>query len=90
MPYISQERRKILLVKKLGELGRNIGGPGELNYVITKIMCDFLLAIDAPYSYQELNELIGVLECAKQELYRCLVVPYEEQKIKENGDVYDK
>tara|TARA_Y100000296_G_C5178378_1_gene261563 strand:+ start:2143 stop:2556 length:414 start_codon:yes stop_codon:yes gene_type:complete len=33
--------------------------------------------------------ILGAVECAKLELYRRAVVPYEKKKIKENGDVYD-
>jgi hypothetical protein len=38
--------------------------------------------------YAEINEVVGVLECCKLELYRRLAAPYEDTKIKENGDVY--
>ena len=38
--------------------------------------------------YYHYNQLIGVLECAKLELYRRLVTPYEDIKITDNGDVY--
>jgi hypothetical protein len=34
------------------------------------------------------NEAIGVLECAKLELYRRVAAPYEDEKIAESGDVY--
>jgi len=30
---------------------------------------------------------MGVLECVKQEFYRRRAVPYEEEKIEENGDI---
>jgi hypothetical protein len=33
--------------------------------------------------------LVGVLECAKQELYRRILIPYEDAKIELNGDVYE-
>jgi len=39
--------------------------------------------------YATLNTVIGVLECAKLELYRRVVADYEDQKCEENGDVYD-
>jgi hypothetical protein len=39
-------------------------------------------------NYALLNELIGVLECAKLELYRRVASPYEDEKIQSNGDVY--
>jgi len=31
---------------------------------------------------------VGVLECAKLELYRRIAAPYEDEKIVETGDVY--
>ena len=30
-----------------------------------------------------------MLECAKLELYRRVAAPYEDEKIDQNGDVYD-
>lgn len=80
MPYIPQEWR---------ELDWNDNPaltPGQLNYVVT-VACDDYLA-DRGLSYSTINEVIGVLECAKQELYRRIAVPYEDRKRYENGDVY--
>jgi hypothetical protein len=57
---------------------------GHLNYTITKI----LLETTGKVSYARLNEIVGCLECAKLEYYRRKVAEYEQQKIKENGDVY--
>jgi len=31
---------------------------------------------------------MGALECAKQELYRRLIAPYEDQKLAGSGDIY--
>ena len=59
--------------------------PGELNYAITKLVHTYLTSKGT--SYGVLNEIVGVLECAKQEFYRRKVVPYEDVKIRENGDV---
>lgn len=56
---------------------------GDLNYLITKM----LLGTD-PITYTQFNNLIGMLECCKLELYRRAVAVYEDKKIKENGDVY--
>lgn len=84
MPYIDKKER--------GEIDHDLynviaSAPyltaGELNYAITRI----LLATD-PQGYAGFNMLIGVLECVKQELYRRIVVPYENKKIDKNGDVY--
>jgi len=63
-----------------------VNNPGHLNYVISKLVHGFLPP--QPY-YVDLNEVIGVLECAKQELLRTVVGPYEENKRKLNGNISD-
>lgn len=80
MPYINSQDRLDL------DLGfTSPRSPGELNYLLTQVCLDYL---SRNYSYSDLNTVIGALECAKQEFYRRAVVPYEEKKIKENGDIY--
>lgn len=59
---------------------------GELNFVITKNCLGFLKMEGE--SYDTYNSIIGALECAKQEIYRRMISPYEDKKITENGDVY--
>ena len=80
MPYIKMDKRVILDVYAGGA-----STIGELNYVITQLVLRFL---GSEPDYAAYNAVIGVLECAKQELYRRTVVPYEERKCAENGDVY--
>ena len=63
------------------------GGPGHLNYAITRL-CDAYICARGGTSYTLLNEVIGVLECAKLELYRRVAAPYEDEKRRANGDVY--
>jgi hypothetical protein len=58
---------------------------GELNYAITMLCLDYWKTAE---SYQSINDIIGALECAKQEFYRRVAVPYEEGKKAANGDVY--
>jgi len=41
-----------------------------------------------PLTYSLLNEVMGVLECCKQEFYRRPVADYENKKLDLNGDVY--
>jgi hypothetical protein len=82
MPYIKKEiRADIDLTVK--HYTRYLLSNGELNYLITK-----LLLAQEPSSYEGYNSLIGVLECCKLEFYRRAVSVYEDQKIKENGDVF--
>jgi len=57
-----------------------------LNYVFTQVITEYL--DNNGESYQTINDIVGALECCKLELYRRIVAPYEDQKIKENGDVY--
>ena len=64
--------------------------PGTLNYIITRL-CDYWCRDYAgEANYEKYNTVIGVLECVKQELYRRQIAPYEDEKCKENGDVYDQ
>lgn len=85
MPYIAPDARERLAA---GDAPSN---PGELNYALTRLV-DAYLARQADEAgrirYAHLNEAIGVLECAKLELYRRVVAPYEDGKIDESGDVY--
>ena len=87
MPYITPENRDS---RQLRDVGRNIMNAGELNYAITTLILGYLdpnSSVESA-SYNSINGVIGVLECAKLELYRRLAAPYEDKKIKENGDVY--
>jgi len=86
MPYIKDVRRKELLEPSVLRQPHEPNNAGELNFIITSAVVHFL-GYGKP-SYQRYNEVIGVLECAKLELYRRMVAPYEDIKIKENGDVY--
>lgn len=84
MPYIKQEDRS--LVNPLS--ARDADTAGELNYQITKL-CDRFIRRNG-VTYSNLNLVIGALECAKLELYRRVLTPYEECKLNENGDVYGR
>jgi hypothetical protein len=79
MPYIKQDDREALdnCIEQF-----RLMTVGELNYTITNI-----LMRQHPQTYADFNALIGVLECAKLELYRRACAPYEDKKILENGDV---
>jgi hypothetical protein len=59
--------------------------PGELNYIITTLVHSYIER--KGLCYTTLNEAIGVLECAKLELYRMVVAPYENGKQSENGPI---
>ena len=84
MPYIKREQRDIFreLPK---DLGYRCDNAGELNYVFTVIVQNYLR--DKGLNYQNINDCIGALEGCKLELYRRIAAPYEDTKIDENGDV---
>lgn len=81
MPYIKPEQRK-----DLDHGDRVPANAGELNYAITTMICNYL--VENGESYQTFNDVMGVLEGAKLELYRRVVAGYEDKKCEENGDVY--
>jgi len=60
---------------------------GDLNYLFTKLIQEYIDERGG-LSYAIINEVVGVLECAKLELYRRLAAPYEDEKRELNGDVY--
>lgn len=81
MPYVAGDKHRRDL-----ELGiRKPQTPGELNFVITKMCVDYLG--ETP-RYANINEVVGVLECAKLEAYRRIAQPYEDIACATNGDVY--
>lgn len=84
MPYIKQEKRSELdpLIEDLSE---GISCEGDLNYIMTSLIHKEINKKGK--NYQTLNNLIGALECAKLELYRTIIGPYEAIKLLENGNV---
>lgn len=60
--------------------------PGELNYAITRLLVGYVGLKGKTYTH--LNDCLGALSGATHEFYRRVVVPYEEGKMAENGDVY--
>lgn len=81
MPYIKHERRADLAADLEPKTA------GELNYAFTLLALDFL-DNQKDFNYQVLNDVLGAFEGAKTEFYRRVVVPYEEQRMLANGDVY--
>jgi hypothetical protein len=95
MPYIKKNHRviyrdlvdqlsKSVLVRCEAEKDLKLR-PGHLNYIITKLL---QYSYGTPPRYSDYNEMIGILECAKLELYRRAVAVYEDEKIRQEGDVY--
>lgn len=88
MPYINQSDRDLVLIGLDSAIRLNvITTPGELNYAITLLIKTYLERHN-DLSYQAINDVLGALEGAKLEMYRRVASPYENKKIKQNGDVY--
>lgn len=101
MPYIKKENRANLdlyaeqLANRIkANSGSNVGEltneqflsiAGDINYCFTRIS----LILIGETSYSKIAVITGVLENIKQELYRRVASNYEDQKIKESGDVVE-
>lgn len=81
MPYIVEKTRH-------GLKNRHPVNAGELNYILTTTINNYLIAKGV--KYETINAVLGALEGAKLEFYRRIAAPYEDLKIESNGDVYSK
>jgi len=91
MPYIPKDQRESLDPTIISLACRilahdELERAGVLNYAISSLLSR--LSDGEGLNYRNINRMIGVLECAKLELYRRLASPYEDQKMKANGDVF--
>lgn len=84
MPYIKQENRQ-KFDKAAKEVAQNAECAGDLNYAITVIIHSYLKK--KGINYANINEVSGMLSCCNAEFYRRVAAPYEDVKVKENGDV---
>lgn len=90
MPYIKKKGRKEIN-PKLDPLIRKLDtrtAKGQLNsgyvvYVIYKILKD----IYGPGNFEIKSNALKILDSAGKEYYRRVMAPYEDRKIKENGDI---
>lgn len=102
MPYIKQENRRFIdkIIQKnilqciesnkcitLKEILPVRLSPGELNYIITVLIHNNIKDFYGNFDYTRLNGLIGILECAKSELYRMIIAKYEDKKRMKNGPI---
>jgi hypothetical protein len=89
MPYIDEKTRRIFekkVPRSVFDFGALCEDSGELNYAITQLIKGYLSS--KPMKYAVCNDIIGALEGSKLEFIRRVLVPYEDLKIIENGDVY--
>lgn len=86
MPYISpEERKQYALGLELLREALDVTKKGHLTYLV------YTLAMEQwqrkGRSYTNISEAIGALEDASHELRRRHLDKYEDEKIKDNGDV---
>ena len=90
MPYIEQSQRT-KYQEILQELCKTIPNndakclEGDVNYIISYIFNDLA---SKQLNYASINRIIGCIECAKIEFYRRIAAKYEDEKLIQNGDVY--
>src|SRR5271167_4353338 len=95
MPYITQAQRNdfdkfiVPLAREIKEKSVSSSQDGNMNYSITKLIGEVfgIAPSGRQLRYHEWNSIVGFLECAKLELYRKCVAPYEDVKEDENGPV---
>jgi len=85
VPYITPKER--IEFESLVDLFglHHINSPSKLNYLVTQLIRVYQKQHKT--SYQTFNDILGVLEGVKLELYRRRVAPYEDEKITKNGNV---
>ena len=81
MPYIKQEDREKVLNYGVEPYDMS---PGQHNFLLTSLVYAWL---GSEPNYATYERIIGRLELIKMELFRRQIAPYEDQKIKENGDL---
>lgn len=94
MPYIKEENRQYLdkYIKEMTEalkLKDDMSNTeiasvlGDINYCFSRIIGGIIDDV----TYPKVAMITGVLENIKQEFYRRIAEPYEDLKIKQNGDI---
>lgn len=86
MPYIKEYDRMHFEYVVQEMMAYPARTKGELNYLLTRLAQAYL--DDRGMSYDTVNDILGAFEGAKLEFYRRVAAPYEDAKIKQNGDVY--
>ena len=95
MPYLIKELRYELdNIGELDVLRRYLSSLdfkhfiGALNYIVFSIVREWFSLQTRELSYFELASIIGTIDCSKEEIRRRILNPYEDKKMKDNGDVF--
>lgn len=95
MPYIKQELRNqidgniaVLAVQIADKLSKtDVDFAGILNYTISTLISKILILKFDKLRYWHSPLVRGVLMDVADEFYRRIISPYEDEQIKNNGDV---
>ena len=85
MPYIRRVKR-LQMEGHMNGLATHLTNGGDMNYCFSMLCKHFIEMFGE--SYENYATCISSLECAKLELYRRKISPYEDKKIEENGDIF--
>jgi ribosomal protein L37AE/L43A len=89
MPYIKQEkRRQFEFAETLDGIGDVIESTGDFNYVIS-YLANYMTQRLEKKGYCQMSAIRGAISDAAEEYYRRVMVDYENEKCRDNGDVYD-
>jgi hypothetical protein len=87
MPYITPQDR-VQIDEQISHVTPQDGG--ELQYMIATLIQNYYeCACNKRPRYADMEGMMGALQGAALEHYRCVVAPYEDYKLEQNGKVYD-
>lgn len=86
MPYTKQEDRTTEIKAAISILAKALKNKGDLNYTICELTGQLILK-SGGMGYTNVSNWIDGVHGAERELTRRLLNPYEDEKIRENGDV---
>jgi hypothetical protein len=86
MPYIKEEKRKLYL-QSLTDLASKLQGQNTESGDVVYCVYWLLKQLYGDGNFDVRSDALKVLEAAKLEYYRRIMAPYEDGKIRENGDV---
>ena len=89
MPYINRNAR-VVMDPLLEGLAQQITEPGDLNYVVSRLLSLCIVASHDTPGYHSLSQWRAALTDAAEEFYRRVMAPYEDYKRRRNGDVYQE
>ena len=86
MPYIKSKEQRRRIDRYVNILACIPDCDGDINYMITTLILK-IFQIPFMESYENYERIDGLLEKVKHEIQRRWADPYEDRKMKENGDI---